>query len=491
MSTHPLPAQLELPHLGDLEAARAVAARAAATVPAYAQQLAAAGISAPAAVAWTELPLVDKKSYLLAHPFTALTADDFAETFTIFSSSGSSGRPFYWPQLKGAQRESAARLRALLEEVFHIDERRTLAVVGLALGSWIGGEHFSWVLKSFAVEAPYPFAVFSPGNRHDEIIAMIESAGRFVDQVLLFVCPSAIGHLRLRAAQEGRKLPLAKMRYVVIGEPFPEAVRLGFAAEAGVPESEPVMLSIFGSADTGVLGCESPASALVRGLCERDTRLASELGFVGVVPHLFHQADPAALLECVGGELCVTKWQGVPLVRYNLHDAVRLLRWREIVRHTLTRLPADAPIATILRASAERLPDVLAITGRADSCLLLCGTNLTEAMLDTAVRAPALARWLTGNYRARVILENGRQRLELTLECRGEAPPSDPAVDTLYPHLVESLGRAQPEFKDDWDNIYRRWDDAPSLRILALKLVAWPALANDRPERIKQRGVGP
>lgn len=475
MNTSALP--LELSCLGNRDRARAVAARAAKTVPAYARHLAGANVP-PEPAEWDRLPPTDKKNYLLAHPFADLLADDFADTFTIFSSSGSSGRPFYWPQLKEGSRESAARLRTLLEGVFRVHERRTLAIVGLALGSWIGGEHFSWVLKSLAAEAPYPFAVFSPGNQHDEIIGMIESAGRFVDQVVLFVCPSAIGHLRLRAEQQGRPLPLARLRFVVIGEPFPESVRLELQAQAGVAPEEPVMLSIFGSADTGVLGFESPASALVRGRCERDRGLAEQLGFGGVVPHLFHQADPGALLENVEGELCVTKWQGVPLVRYNLHDAVRLMSWRAIAER-----------AGALCAGAQGLPDILAITGRADSCLLLCGTNLTESMLDAAVRSPGLAAWLTGNYRARVTQEGGRQRLEFTLECRAANVPPEEVADAVYPLLVDALGRVQPEFKDDWQNIYRRWDDDPALRILALKPVAWPALAEDR--RIKQRGVRP
>lgn len=449
-------------------------------VPAYRAHWASAG----EAGGWVGLPLLDKKNYLLTNPFADLLADDFADTFTIFSSSGSSGRAFYWPQLKEGQRDAATRLGQLLEGVFHIQERRTLAIIGLALGSWIGGEHFSWVLKSHAVAAPYPFAVFSPGNHHDEIITMIESAGRFADQIILFCCPSAIAHLRLRAEQSGRPLPLAKLRYVVIGEPFPESVRLGLNAAAGLPVGEPAMISIFGSADTGVLGFESPASAWLRGRCEQDAGLAAALGFGGVVPHLFHQADPATFLEVVDGELCVTKWQGVPLVRYNLHDAARLLDWRGLLQRAVAHAPVD-PTAARFAAGAAELPDVLAITGRADSCLLLCGTNLTESMLDAAVRAPELAEWLTGNYRARIILENGRQRLEFTLECQAGVSVDRAAI---YPGLVAALGRAQPEFKDDWEKIYRRWDDEPALSILELKPVAWPALAEEA-GRIKQRGI--
>lgn len=463
-----------------------MARRAAAHVPAYGKHLAAASIKQPESVSWQQLPLVDKKNYLLKHSFDELLADDFTDSFTIFSSSGSSGHPFYWPQLKGTQRESAGRLKEFLEEVFRIHERPTLAVVGLALGSWIGGEHFSWALKSLAVQTPYPFAIFSPGSHHDEILTMIESAGRFVEQMIVFVCPSAIGHLRLRAEQQGQALPLSKLRFVVIGEPFPETVRLELQEASGVPPTEPVMLSIFGSADTGVLGFESPGSAMIRGMCQRDETLAAELGFDGVLPHLFHQADPAAFLETVDGELCVTKWQGVPLVRYNLHDAARLMSWRSIVELACARL---GPEGEALRASAETMPDVLAITGRADSCLMLTGTNLTEAMLDSAVRADELSEWLSGNYRARSRLDDGRQRLEFTLECRGEALPDGETTDAIYSQLVKTLGRAQPEFNDDWQNIYCRWDDDPELRILALKFVAWPELADS--SGIKQRGLQP
>ncbi len=234
--------------IGSLATARDVARRAAREVPAYRQLLAERGFTADAS--WKRLPVMDKAGYLARHSLAERVGADFADTFTIFSSSGSSGQPFYWPQLKTGAAGTADKLRQFLEATFRVQERRTLAVVGLALGSWIGGDHFSWVLKSLACGVSYPFAVFSPGNRHDEIINMMGSAAPFVDQIILFVCPSAIGHLLLRAQQSGRVLPLEKLRYVVIGEPFPEGLRLQLQRDAGVPATEPVLYSIYGSAVT-------------------------------------------------------------------------------------------------------------------------------------------------------------------------------------------------------------------------------------------------
>lgn len=472
-------------YLGNAELAQEVAQRAYMHVPAYRRFLDGSRTTPEAAL--PDLPCTDKEHYLLASSYAELLADDYDRSFTIFRSSGSSGQSFYWPQLKDQQRAIAAGLRRFLESTFAIDRRKTLAIVGLALGSWIGGDHVSWALKSAALEAPYPFSVFSPGNHHDEIIEMIGSADGFADQFLLFVCPSAIAHLMLRAEQMGRELPLSRIRYVVLGEPFPESVRTRLRERAGATAADPVMVSIYGSADTGVLGVESAASVMIRGLLGANPQLARSLGFQSPIPHLFHVVAEDAYLEAVDGELCITRWQGIPLVRYNLHDSAELVRYRAL-RDALLASEIPAAAAGVLRAAGD-LPDVVAISGRADQCLILCGTNLTESILDEAVRCQELSPVLTGAYRARVEYEGDRQRLAFDLEFKGDALTNEKAVDDVYLKLAAALGRAQPEFLDDWRNVYRAWDGDRERRILKIQPIAWPGLSGQ--EGIKQRGIQP
>ena len=343
-----------------------------------------------------------------------------------------------------------------------------------------------------AVRVPYPFAVFAPGNKHDEIIGMIQSAASFVDQFILFVCPSAIGHLLLRARQTGRPLPLAKLRYIVIGEPFPESLRTTLQWEAGLSDLESPLFSIYGSADTNVLGFESPVSVALRKLCSQNAALQKSLGFQEGTPLFFHLADPQAYLETVKGELCVTKWQGIPLLRYNLHDRVELLRWQECrraVSGSAALRPEDEQLARLVAAGDEELPDLIAVMGRADRCLILCGTNLTEFMLDEAVRCSELQELLTGLYRAAVVFEGGRQSLELIVEFRDGVAVNRDALNRTYHGLVAALGRVQTEFREDWQNIYRQWDDDPSQRILRLRGVSWPELSRQTETGIKQRGI--
>jgi phenylacetate-CoA ligase len=382
-------------------------------------------------------------------------------------------------------------LRGFLEGSFHIDQSKTLAVVGLALGSWIGGEHLSWALKSLALTVAYPFTVFSPGSNHAEIIDILCAANRFADQFLLFLCPGAIAHLHLKAQHAGRPLPVDKIRYVVLGEPFPESMRLGLMKDLRPSATKPVMLSVYGSADTGLLGAESPASVAIRQLLAQNADLAHELEIDPPLPHFFHLAAEDAYLESVRGEMCVTRWQGIPLVRYNLHDRVRFFSWKRLCQAVLNSPTLRAEETAVARSlDVTPLANVLAIAGRSDGCLLLCGTNLTETMLDGAVHAPALENLLTGAYRARVLFEGERQYLEFDLELSPRGPLAAEQTDRIYQELIQALGREQPEFLDDWKNVYRTWDHDPALRILRLRFVPFPELSERSEQQIKTRGIG-
>ncbi len=128
--------------LGSRDLAESLASRAEKGVPAYRRLLKEQGFHPGGP--FESRPLTDKRNYVTAENFTELLSDDYQNTFTIFRSSGSSGQTYYWPQLKEAHRTTAAALRGFLEAGFAVHEKKTLAIVGLALGSWIGGEHFSW-----------------------------------------------------------------------------------------------------------------------------------------------------------------------------------------------------------------------------------------------------------------------------------------------------------------------------------------------------------
>ena len=75
--------------------------------------------------------------------------------------------------MKSGNGSSPKAFKNFLEGTFAIHQKKTLAIVGYSLGSWVGGDALSWNLKNIAVDSTYPFFVFSPGNNLDEIIEII------------------------------------------------------------------------------------------------------------------------------------------------------------------------------------------------------------------------------------------------------------------------------------------------------------------------------
>ena len=339
-----------LSSLGWRRLAERIARRAERRVPAYREFVA----QGEKPHAFTDRPLMSKDLYILRYPTAQLLADNHREVFAIFRSSGSSGGALFWPWLRSQDRYAAWGTRRYLESCFGIQHKRTLAIVADSLGSWVGGDQISWILKSLSLRVRYSFSVFAPGNKYTEIVDIINEVEPRVDQIILFLCPSDIRYVELAAESLGKTLPLSKLRYMVTGEPIPERVRMSLQARAGVPPQEPFMLSYYATADAGLLGAELPSSVALRKLLTLNEGLASELGFSQPVPHLFHYCAPDAYLETMDGELCVTRWQGIPIVRYNLHDRVRLYRWRTlraaVLKSNLIQ-SSDEPLRQVIRKS--------------------------------------------------------------------------------------------------------------------------------------------
>jgi phenylacetate-CoA ligase len=476
--------------LGSKQKAKQVAARVQKLVPAYRDFLQSQGIEI--GIDWDKLPLTDKKSYLMAYKYPELLGNDTDQILAFFRSSGSSGNPFYWSYLKSGSRWAPLGSRLFLEKAFAIHQRKTLAIVALDFGSWITGDHFSWALKSMALRSPYPFSVATPGNALGDVIQLIEVTESLFEQIIILIVPSAIAHLHLKAKQLGKTLPLDKIKYIVLSESFPESLRTYHQRKARVPETTPFMFSMYGSTDTGGLGVESLATICLRKLLFSNPALAAEIGIELPIPLFFHYIYPDAFLEAIDGNLYVTRWQGIPLVRYQISDKVNFYHWKKLkaaIVSSQNLQPADEPLVKKIASASNWLPNLIAVTGRTDNCLVFGGTNLTEYVLDAAVTSADLQPLLTGLYQARIIYEEDKQFLSLNLETHLNIEINSELENTVYYALIKSLNEIEPLFASDYKNLYFHWDNEPTQRVLKLNFLPYPALSQATEHQIKQRGI--
>jgi phenylacetate-CoA ligase len=478
--------------IGSIESAQGLAQRAHKEVSAYRQFLREKSLDE--VPDWDSIPVADKKSYILSNEMPDLMANSLADCFCIFSSAGTSGGSAYWPLLRESYKNGAGAVAWMLDSHYSVASKKTLFIVAIDMDSWMGGEHLCWVLKNAALDSGYPMAVFPAGQVFTDVLKVIGTTEELYDQFVIVTMPSLIGHIHMMAAEAGVDLPLSKIKYLVSAEPMPEDVRVTFREKAGIKAGQPFLYSIYGSADTGALGAETVVSIAARELLTNNEALAEEMGIQGSIPHLFHCSAFDGYLECIDNELVITRWQGIPLVRYNLHDAVEFFAWEPFQKAILASpslRPEDEPLVRTIRGADAGLPALIALSGRADACLILGGANLFEYQLDAAVRATELSELLTGVYKARVIYQADRQlqQLEFDLELKADVALTEVTEDFLYSALCKALCRITIEFETNYHNFYKSIEADRANRVIQFNLCHWPRMSEKIHESHKHRGL--
>ena len=112
-------------------------------VPAYRAFLAEHNVD-PASIGsyadFTGLPLIDKRNYHSRYPLRDLCRNGRLEANDFVAvSSGSTGQPTFWPRSFIDELTIARRFEQAFRDSFRAHERRTLAIVCFALGTWLGG----------------------------------------------------------------------------------------------------------------------------------------------------------------------------------------------------------------------------------------------------------------------------------------------------------------------------------------------------------------
>jgi hypothetical protein len=87
------------------------------------------------------IPTVDKRGYLKQYDLEKLCWDGKFSTkqWTLSSTSGTTGEPFYFPRTEAQDRQYALSAELYLRSNFQIHKKSTLYVDAFAMGAWIGG----------------------------------------------------------------------------------------------------------------------------------------------------------------------------------------------------------------------------------------------------------------------------------------------------------------------------------------------------------------
>lgn len=313
-----------------------------------------------------ELPLSSKKEYLLKYKLHELCWDaTFEGSHIIGASSGfSKTGVVFWPK---RPIDESGYLRAIeLNFIDHyaIDTKKTLIIISLAFGSWIGGMQIASTLRQLASQATYQLTIATPGLNIAEAVDIYEQFAKGYEQVLIITNPSNVNLFEALFKHKEIVIPPASIYFPVVGEYFSEVQRESVAKTFGHPKDELFCLwTGYGSADTGDLGVETSSTIELRKFFHKNPKLSKEFFKIDETPMLL-SLSPHVFIEIIDEKIVVSKDQLIPLVRYNTQDSGGLFTKKELV---------DIVDDNLL----QKLPEeILFVYGRASDAIIFYGTNL-------------------------------------------------------------------------------------------------------------------
>ncbi|AKU97667.1 Coenzyme F_390 synthetase [Labilithrix luteola] len=414
-------------------------------VPAYGAFLDEHGID-PARLRTREdferLPLLTKDGYLRKYPLASrCRKGDIFTSDTIAVSSGSTGEPTFWPRSMADELTIARRFEQIFADSFGSPNKRTLAVVCFPLGTWVGGMFTTACVRHLASKG-HPIFTVTPGNVKAEILRVVTALAPQFEQTVLLGYPPFLKDVVDTGIAAGIPWSEYAIKLVLAGEVFTEQWRTLMGERAGMKQPLLDSASLYGTADAGVLGNETPVSiAIRRFLADRPDDARAIFGEARL-PTLV-QFDPCVrYFEEHEGTLLFTGENGVPLVRYHISDRGGVIPFDAMMAR-MRALGCD-PICLAQEAGAgaiRELPFVY-VFGRSHFAISYFGANVFPEMVSVGLEQPEVAPHVTGKFVMQVVTASD-QNLELAIAVElatgreGSAELEERVARSILTHLLE------------------------------------------------------
>ncbi len=371
-----------------------------AAVPAYRQFLKDRGMAPEGILSFEDfqsLPLMNKANYMQQFPLSQRVKGGRIHTCDRLAvSSGSTGVATFWPRAMTDELDVALRFEQVFRHAFHADENDTLAVVCFPLGNWVGGVFTASCCWHLAQKG-YPLTVATPGNKPDEILRVVREIGPHFQQTILLGYPPFVKDVVDLGSAQGMEWRNYHIKFVFAGEVFSEEWRSLMMQRVGEGSPCRDSASLYGTADGGVLGNETPLSIAIRRFLAEHPAVARELFGESRLPTLVQYDPLSRFFEVIeGSTLAVTGDNGVPLIRYNIADRGGIMSHREMMGFLrdrgLTSLEAYG-----LDTEEIPLPFVW-VFGRADFTVSFYGANIYPENVVVGLEQAQFTGWLSGKF---------------------------------------------------------------------------------------------
>jgi phenylacetate-CoA ligase len=424
--------------------------RCVAEAPAYRRFLESHGVN-PSGItsypAFQALPLMNKVNYMQAYPLPErCLGGSLLGSGRVAVSSGSTGQPTFWPRSAAYELDVAVRFEQAFHDSFRAHERSTLAVVCFALGNWVGGM-FTTSCCWHLAQKGYPLMVATPGNNKAEIFRVVRELSPHFEQTVLLGYPPFVKDVIDAGIAEGIEWARFKPKLVFAGEVFSEEWRSLIGQRIGSASPCFDSASLYGTADGGVLGNETPFSIAIRRWLANHPDAARDLFGESRLPTLV-QYDPAnRFFETHEGTLVVSGENSVPLVRYHIADKGGLIAYEEMWGFLKGKGVDSLDELGLENDFRPRNLPFVYVFGRADFTVSYYGANIYPENVTVGLEQPDIMVWITGKF----VLEtqetkDGDKVLHIAVECLPSIGPNEAIAVVIAESIRTQLLRLNSEF---------------------------------------------
>lgn len=418
------------------------------TVPAYREFLKSQGIQPESIRTWSDfqaLPLIDKANYSHVYPLGDLCRHGrLTDCDMIAVSSGSTGKPTFWPRFITDEFQIATRFEQVFHDSFHADQRRTLAVVCFALGTWVGGMFTASCCRHLAAKG-YPLTLITPGNNKDEIFRVIQELGPQFDQIVLLGYPPFLKDVIDSGLARGIDWAAFNIKLVMAGEVFSEEWRSLVGERTGSEAPCYDSASLYGTADAGVLGNETPLSICIRRFLSQQPQIAAELFGESRLPTLVQYDPRSRYFEARNGTLLFSGDNGIPLIRYHIADTGGVIPYEEML--AFLEKQGFNPLDELKGQRGVRPLPFVYVFGRSAFVISYFGANIYPENISVGLEQPDIKEWVTGKFVLEANEDDDRNRsLSVTVELAPTVIASEAKSLAVAESILTQLLRLNSEF---------------------------------------------
>jgi phenylacetate-CoA ligase len=238
-----------------------------------------------------------------------------------------------------------------------------------------------------------------------------------------------------------------KPKLVFAGEVFSEEWRELLGKRIGSTASYFDSASLYGTADGGVLGNETPFSIAIRRWLSHHPDAARQLFGESRLPTLVQYDPNSRFFEMHEQTLVVSGENSVPLLRYHIADKGGMIEFAQMQEFLQEQgIQSLAELGLPMDFKPRALPFVY-VFGRADFTVSYYGANIYPENVAVGLEQPELMQAVTGKFVLETQeSEDGNKFLHITVELLPNISDSNELANKIATSICNQLLRLNSEF---------------------------------------------